>query len=468
MKTYILASIFTDKKSLEEFKNNGGNQGVGWIAGVPGVKYWRKEKNQIIKRISNAEDRWDNFPETIWNLLYADEHRYYMENLKSCLEMKEINEIYKYPVTRIQVLLSEKNICSSDEIPGLAVLEVEVPEEETGKKFKIDVEEVYRYLAKNQLIPGLKIDDEEAKRHKGKSEGYKLQKSMWKKNIKPLMFTMSIINYSDSLDTPNNIMDDNLRKINFINKLHLHTDGKKASYDAQKKWDKESPRGLKILGSGDWCFYTRSKGIVYYIPFQPKKVDGEVLPHFFRGYAESFHLDAIMLSILKNILVNYYIGKIQNHIKMGDNMAFKKINDTINKMFIMYDMGRTVPRGGQHNIVMEKVEDALHFQDNLNVLIDSTNRIEEANSVQRQENLAIRQEELARYALLVAVVMIIPGFVSVVNDGISSIVNYPWTLIIYSFVVVIIFCYIWRNPDEIKNIKAKIRSVNKIDREDNK
>lgn len=234
----------------------------------------------------------------------------------------------------------------------------------------------------------------------------------------------------------------------------------------KKKWDKESPRGLKILGSGDWCFYARSKGIVYYIPFQPKNVGGEVLPHFFRGYAESFHLDAIMLSILKNILVNYYIGKIQNHIKMGDNMAFKKINDTINKMFIMYDMGRTVPRGGQHNLVMEKVEYALHFQDNLNVLMDSTNRIEEANSVQRQENLAVSQEELAKYALLVAGVMIIPGFVSVVNDGVSSIVNYPWTLIIYLFVVVIIFCYTWRNPDEIKNIKAKIRSVNKIDRED--
>ena len=42
---------------------------------------------------------------------------------------------------------------------------------------------------------------------------------------------------------------------------------------------------------------------------------------------------------------------------------------------------RTVPGGGQHNIVMEKVEYALHFQDNLNVLMDSTNRIEEANSV---------------------------------------------------------------------------------------
>ena len=114
---------------------------------------------------------------------------------------------------------------------------------------------------------------------------------------------------------------------------------------------------------------------------------------------------------------------------MGDNMAFKKINDTINKMFIMYDMGRTVPRGGQHNIAMEKVEDALHFQDNLNVLIDSTNRIEEANSVQRQENLAISQEKLAKsqeklakYALYVAIVMIVPGVLSSINDA-TEIVN---------------------------------------------
>lgn len=432
MKTYILTSIFTDKKSLEEFENNDGNKEKCWTSGVPDVKYFIEKKNKdgeskdLEGHTSNAEKRWDNFSETIWRLLYDDNHRYYTEKIKSHLEVEEVNEVYRYPVTRIQILLAEKNICSSDEIPGLAVLEVEVPKEEKGKEFKIDIKKVYQYLAENQLIPGFKIDDEGVKRDEDESEGDKLQKSMWKKNIKPYMFTMSIINSFDSLDTPKDIMDppkdimdNNPRKINFINKLHLLADGKEASYDAQQKWDKESPRGLKILGSGDWCFYARSKGIVYYIPFQPKKVDGEFLPPFFQGYAESFHLDAIMLSILKNILVNYYIGQIQNHIKIGDNMAIKEINGTINKMFIMYDMGRTVPRGGQHNIVMEKVEYALHFQDNLNVLMDSTNRIEEANSVQRQENLAISQEKLARYALLVAIAMIIPGVVSFLNDGSS-------------------------------------------------
>ena len=112
-----------------------------------------KRKNQIIEHISDADSRWDNFPETIWNLLYTNDHRYYTENLKNCLEVKEANEVYKYPVTRIQILLAEKNICSSDEIPGLVVLEVEVPKEEIGKEFKIKIGKVYQYLAENHFIP---------------------------------------------------------------------------------------------------------------------------------------------------------------------------------------------------------------------------------------------------------------------------------------------------------------------------
>ena len=204
--------------------------------------------------------------------------------------------------------------------------------------------------------------------------------------------------------------------------------------------------------------------MVYYFP--DSKINGSDLPICFQEYAESFHMDAIMLSILKNILVNYCTGQIQKFVSAEDKKEIKNINNAINRMYIMYDMGRTNPRGGKHVIAMEKVESALYFEQNLNVLKDSVEKIEGINSMQRQEDLAISQEELARYALLVAVVMVIPGFVSVVNDGISSIVNYPWTLIIYLFVVVIIFCYIWRNPDEIKNIKAKICSANKIDRED--
>ncbi len=463
MKTYILASIFTDKKSLEEFKNNDGNQRINWVPGAPTIRY--RESGTDKEFPSSADTRWDNFPEPIWNLLYKNNHRYYTESLGNRIIAD------KYTVTRIQVLLAEKNICSSNEIPGLVVLEVEVPKEEIGKEFKIKIGKVYQYLAENHFIPGFKIGDKEAEEYKDESESRKLQKSMWKKNIKPSMYVVNIVNSLKSIDSSflknfRNLEKDNSDRLEFIKKLHEIADRREPSDAAREKWTEEDPKGLQLEGDSEyrWCFYARSNGMVYYFP--DSKINGSDLPICFQGYAESFHMDAIMLSILKNILVNYCTGQIQKFVSAEDKKEIKNINNAINRMYIMYDMGRTNPRGGKHVIAMEKVESALYFEQNLNVLKDSVEKIEGINSMQRQEDLAISQEELARYALLVAVVMVIPGFVSVVNDGISSIVNYPWTLIIYLFVVVIIFCYIWRNPDEIKNIKAKIRSANKIDRED--
>lgn len=428
VKTYILASIFTDKKSLEEFENNGGNQGVRWIAGVPDVKYWIEKENQIIDRISKDKDRWDNFPETIWNLLYKNNHRYYTENLGN----RFIAD--KYAVTRIQVLLAEKIICSSDEIPGLVVLEVEVPKEEIGKKFKIKIGKVYQYLAENHFIPGFEIDDKEAGEGNGKSEGDNLQKSMWRKNIKPFIFVVNIVNslkFSDSniLGSFRSLDKDNPSRLRFLEELHEIADRREPSDAAKEKWTEEDPKSLQLEGDSKyrWCFYARSNGMVYYFP--DSKIKGSDLPICFQGYAESFHLDAIMLSILKNILVYYYTGQIQKFVYIEDKKEIKNINNAINRMYIMYDMGRTNPRGGKHVIAMEKVEEALHFEQNLNVLKDSVEKIEGINSMQRQEDLSISQEKLAKsqeklakYALYVAIVMIVPGVLSSIND-IAEIVN---------------------------------------------
>lgn len=418
MKTYILASIFTDKEGLKIFKNNDGNQGINWFPGAPIIRY--REHDTDKEFISSADTRRDNFPETIWNLLYKNNHRYYTENLGN----RFIAD--KYAVTRVQVLLAERNICSSDEIPGLAVLEVEVPKEETGKEFKIDVEKVYQYLAENQLIPGFKIDDEEAKRNRDGSEGDKLQKSMWKKNIKPFMYVVNIVNslnFDDSKILENfrglNKDENDSDRLKFIEELHKIADRREPSAAAKEKWTKEDPKWLKIEGDSEyrWFFYTRSNGMVYYFP--DLKIKGSDLPICFQGYAESFHLDAIMLSILKNILVNYYTGQIQKFVSAEDNEEIKNINNAINRMYIIYDMGRTNPRGGKHVIAMEKVESALYFEQNLNVLKDSAEKIEGINSMQRQEDLSISQEKLAKYALLVAIAMIIPGVVSFLNDGSS-------------------------------------------------
>ena len=429
MKTYILASIFTDKKSLEEFKNNDGNQGINWVPGAPTIRY--RESGTDKEFPSSADTRWDNFPEPIWNLLYKNNHRYYTESLGNRIIAD------KYTVTRIQVLLAEKNICSSNEIPGLVVLEVEVPKEEIGKEFKIKIGKVYQYLAENHFIPGFKIGDKEAEEYKDESESRKLQKSMWKKNIKPSMYVVNIVNSLNSIDSSflknfRNLKKDNSDRLEFIKKLHEIADRREPSDAAREKWTEEDPKGLQLEGDSEyrWCFYARSNGMVYYFP--DSKINGNDLPICFQGYAESFHMDAIMLSILKNILVYYCTGQIQKFVSAEDKKEIKNINNAINRMYIMYDMGRTNPRGGKHVIAMEKVESALHFEQNLKVLKDSVEKIEGINSTQRQEYLA-------KYALYIAFFMIIPTVMPLLLSSDKSveekIMALVWSILIALFII---------------------------------
>lgn len=112
---------------------------------------------------------------------------------------------------------------------------------------------------------------------------------------------------------------------------------------------------------------------------------------------------------------------------------------------------------------MEKVEDALYFQDNLKILVESTKRVEEINSSQRQEDLAISQEKLARsqeelaeYALLVAIVMIIPGAVSFLNDGSSVLkdMGFPNPLcaawVVLFIIGISVWCFVQKRKKEDK------------------
>lgn len=425
MKIYILVSIFTDKETLESFGNNDGNKETGWVAGVPDVRYRKNDTKEV--RISDADSRWDNFPETIHGLIYEKGNRYY-RNIDKDDKASKIKD--NCCVSRIQVLFAENSICALPEVPGLVMLEIT-----EGDKFNIKQDDIYQYLIVNSIIPGFNLDEAKIVESKEcKCLGKKIQKAMWRKNIRPFVYKVNVVNFIDSFDS--NVLknfyelkEGDSAKIDFISKLHILASGDYPSLNAQERWKKEKPRGLHVSKYGDWCFYARSKGIVYYI-HDPDR-DNEGLPLDFQGYAESFHLDAIMLSVLKNTLVNYYTNQIQEYIAEDNNQAIKDINTIINRMYIMYDMGRTNPRGGEHIIAMEKVESELHFQENLGVLMDSTQKIEGINSAQRQENLA-------KYALWVAIIMVIPAAVALLNDWTANNDKYHWFSYLWYFVIIVL------------------------------
>lgn len=262
---------------------------------------------------------------------------------------------------------------------------------------------------------------------------------MWQHNVKPFFYRLSIVDAFESLPKkyPRDYTED--EKKDFWSELHYYATGKKPSEHIRDKWSSDNePAALKLLGRGDWCFYARAQGICYYAP----DINGGTYknkPICFQGYAESFHLDAIMLSILKNSLVSYYLNQIQKYVLEDNRESIRDVNDKINRMYIMYDMGRTNPRGGQHFIVMEKIEEVLHFGQNLKELMDSAGKIEEISSNQRQENIA-------KYALWVAIIMIVPAVVALLNDGTANLEKHSgFSFLYYALIflfIYFVFCYV--------------------------
>lgn len=421
MKTYILASIFTDKEGLKIFKKNNEYQGVNWLSGVPDVKYRKYDNDEEFT--SNADTRRENFSKTVWELIYEGGRRYYGDFPKGFNPITNAEKQYQCDVKGIQVLFAEESICVDGIVPGLVVLELF---KEEGGNIQVEEDDIYTYLSEEKIIPmGYIVEN---------SKNDDLKRQMWQHNVKPFVYRLSIVDAFESL--PKKIPESikGMKRKIFWRKLHYYATGKEPSKRIQDKWSNDNgPAALKLLGRGDWCFYARAQGICYYAP----DINGDTnknKPICFQGYAESFHLDAIMLSILKNSLVSYYLNQVQKYVLEDNRDSIRDVNDKINRMYIMYDMGRTNPRGGQHFIVMEKIEEALHFGQNLKELMDSAGKIEEISSNQRQENIA-------KYALYIAFFMIIPTIMPLLlssdKSGGEKLMALVWSILIALSIIII-------------------------------
>ena len=424
VKTYILASVFTDKEGLTIFKKNNEYQGVNWVSGAPDVKYRKYDNDEEFT--SNADTRRENFSKTVWELVYEGGRRYYGNSPKGFNPITNAEKQYQCDVKGIQVLFAEESICVDEIVPGLVVLELF---KEEGGNIQVEEDDIYTYLSEEKIIPMGYIMKN--------SKNDDLKRQMWQHNVKPFVYRLSIVDAFKSLPKKNPREYNGVEEKYFWRKLHYYATGKKPSKRIRDKWSNDNgPAALKLLGRGDWCFYARAQGICYYTP----DINGDIYknkPICFQGYAESFHLDAIMLSILKNSLVSYYLNQVQKYVLEDNRDSIRDVNDKINRMYIMYDMGRTNPRGGQHFIVMEKIEEVLHFGQNLKELMDSAGKIEEISSNQRQENIA-------KYALWVAIIMIVPAVVALLNDGTANLEKHSLASFIYyglilSFIYIVVY-----------------------------
>ena len=148
MKTYILASIFTDKESLKIFENNDGNLGINWVTGAPTIRY--REYGTDKEFLSSADTRRENFSKIVWELIYEGGRRYYGDSLKGFNPITNAEKQYQCSVKGIQVLFAEESICVDGIVPGLVVLELF---KEEGGIIQVEEKDIYAYLSEEKIIP---------------------------------------------------------------------------------------------------------------------------------------------------------------------------------------------------------------------------------------------------------------------------------------------------------------------------
>lgn len=186
MKTYILASIFTDKESLKIFENNDGNLGINWVTGAPTIRY--REYGTDKEFLSSADTRRENFSKIVWELIYEGGRRYYGDSLKGFNPITNAEKQYQCSVKGIQVLFAEESICVDGIVPGLVVLELF---KEEGGIIQVEEKDIYAYLSEEKIIPmGYVMEN---------SNNYDLRRQMWQHNVKPFVYRLSIVDAFESL-----------------------------------------------------------------------------------------------------------------------------------------------------------------------------------------------------------------------------------------------------------------------------
>lgn len=392
MKSYFILPLYIEKTEISYLEEH-------WEKGCAPVEYKDYKGEQ---KISINSSRRNNFPSGVYPYLYGDADkrtRFYRT------VSKEYNN-YGFKISNIQLLLMDSDLCVENRIPAQVSLEVEyydslscldnysnfvrhLTEDNNG----INGYNIYKIIDDNKLIPGFSLKD---------FKDFELNM------IEPSVFVVTITNIYEAMNKSLNTSPKDIKNLKeFYRYIHRIATGKLPSYEAQKKWDIEAPNGLWILGEGDWSVYVRSKGICYYIP------DGSKMSEPARGYVESFHLDGIMFTLLKENIIKYY----RNYIARLFNPKLKlyntvNINKNIHEIYIAYNMGRNIPRGGQHVGVMNMVFKSRNVQDDIDDILDSVGKLETINSSERQE-------KLAKIGIVIAVIMVVPSIFAMIADGIS-------------------------------------------------
>lgn len=393
MITAFICNIEIDRNFLNKFKES-------WLIGPSPINTPKKD-NPNSFYMSDARNRVDNFPAPMIPYLYGinskkektDPVRFY---IKIEREVSNVN------IKWLDILMVGETLIKSEQIPAQICLVTDI--EGDIHKVQNTINKLSRSnkiyeVIKKLNITGLLLP------------GSKLSSDSLRKKVYHICYSESKLHISEI----NNIKNPILSEI--FTTYSLATSRNPSDHQIARWSDKKPSEYYKL--SKDWGIYIARHGACYYIS-----------PGFKYGipYATGFHLDGFIFIMLQEHIIEFYESQMVNLITHKEAREAKLDNQVKNILLLQkeiqennmrYRFNNHISHTGQHISIMNLTYKTRNFEDILISFTKDAESLTEISSKIHDLNINKQQEYISRYALYIALLMILPGIVGGINDSTS-------------------------------------------------
>lgn len=424
MITAFICNIEIDRKSLGILKES-------WNIGAKPIKTPRREDPNSYYA-SDIKDRIDNFPVSMLPYIYGINAK--KENVTPTRFYKLIDKkILNIDIKWVDILTVSHNLIRTEKIPAQMTLVTDIADSPEGIKDRINKlsrhKKIYEIIEQLNLT-GILIPGSQKSSCSSRKKVYHICYSQFK------------------LQVPDNDIKDSppLEILPEIFTSYSFATSRNPSKHQVIRWSKKKPSDYYKL-SKDWGVYIARHGACYYI--SPKYKYG--IP-----YALGFHLDGFSFILLQEHIIEYYESQMIDIINPNcaeETSLYRKtknillLQKEIQENSMRYRFNNHISHTGQHISIMSLTYKVREFKEVYTSFTKDMESLAEISSKTHDLQSNKQQDYISRYALYIALLMIVPGVVSGVSDSISIIniflpsenSQHPTPLILIPSIVILIF-----------------------------
>ncbi|OFK72652.1 hypothetical protein [Rothia sp. HMSC065G12] len=398
MITAFICNIEIDRGSLNKLKED-------WNAGAKPIKTPRREDSNSYYA-SDAKDRVDNFPTPMLPYIYGINAR--KDSVIPTRFYKLIDKkIFNIEIKWVDILTVSPDLIKSEEIPAQITLVTDITGPFKEIKDKINKlsrhNKIYEVIEKLNLS-GILIPRTQKSSHSSRKKVYHVCYSEFK------------------LQVPDNNIEDinSFEMLSEVFTSYSFATSRNPNKHQIIRWSNKKPNAYYKL-SKYWGVYIARHGACYYI--SPKYKYGI-------SYALGFHLDGFVFILLQEHIIEYYESQMIDTINIkyaeGINLYSRTNNiillqKEIQENSMRYRFNNHISHTGQHISIMNLIYEVREFKELYTSFTKDIESLAEISSKAHDLQSNRQQGYISKYALYIALLMIVPGVVSGMSDSISII-----------------------------------------------